>query len=1266
MTTTTEHWSHSAIAQLRDTTLCPVCTEGRLANGRCPQCGANLAGRAGAHVWAASSRAELAINSLRIELERVPRATETSVARAARAADSAPSAAAEASAPVDALAPATATATATATASAVAHATGNGGAASTSTREIAPSPQGSSTTLQSVLAVAGAGLVATAAVVFTFFNPDLTAPASRGVVIGLATALFLVAAPLLMRRGLRFSAESVATLGVVLLALSTATITQALDGLIAAPHVAAGAALLGGAAVLALGLVTRLRAWMLSASLALALVPALWAAGVTAPASSTLGLLGTATAAVLLLDAAPWAQRRTTSALAAERGTLLAVALVAVGVTPLALSSLTATGPALWLAVATALLAAGLLTGRVARHGARKFASALTGIAIVASGATAALALEGAAVRASVNADGALTLVLVATGASAALIALGMVARSSLGARIHRPSLLAGALGALVAVAVPSVSLVALAAGTALFESPLRWAAGSANAVREVFGIPDATAVAAIGALLVVSATLALHAWLLARAVGRPLRSTGSLRALSLWLLALAGLGALGLQSASVEARIVMGLVLIVAASTLLSSWRPARESSTLWRLPVVLAAHAAVVVVASLSWRDSSLAVASSAAVLVALAAVARCAPALARPVHLALGYGYALVIVATALSLLGIGGPALLSLTATVGLLGAIAATFWHRLDATRWFAVLAVSSVPFALAVGLVVVERSGWSALSTATMLLLAVSLLLTRRPGLGVIVRAVAAGLLVPGIAVVLVDLGALVLPSSGSPIVLPIIAVVVALTLPAVERAAAMLRDRGMPTTHALAVRRALELSALVTGGIAIGLAYGRVAAGAPTALTVLLTLAAGCAAAGAVLRTARSWWLSGALATGALWTLWGKLGVDSLEAHLLPPSLGLALVGSWLTARGRPQPTLVGTALLVAIVPLVGLLVVGEEPAPARATALVLAAVALAALGASIHRGGGRGARRLTPLRTPVLIAAIMAAAAAPVQAARVGLGIDGSGASISIGATMLMALLIALAGAAPAAVAGILLARGATSTAVQRSGLVPALVMVLVAGWAGLAPAVTAPTAQWLAIWTAWTLMLGVLVLMVVAAAREQRGGTLLPTVPVLFALALLSAIAAWSPRELRVEWFSLPLGLMLILAGEITRRATRAGSWRTLGAGLVVLVLASVLATATDPQTWRAVLVMVIALTAILVGARWRLAAPFVLGIIVLPIENVLAFAVQIGRGIDAMPWWITLAVAGLVLLVIAVGFERRTGDDASLAARVRDLR
>jgi hypothetical protein len=98
---------------------------------------------------------------------------------------------------------------------------------------------------------------------------------------------------------------------------------------------------------------------------------------------------------------------------------------------------------------------------------------------------------------------------------------------------------------------------------------------------------------------------------------------------------------------------------------------------------------------------------------------------------------------------------------------------------------------------------------------------------------------------------------------------------------------------------------------------------------------------------------------------------------------------------------------------------------------------------------------------------------------------------------------------------------------------------------------------------------------------------------------------------------------------------------------------------------IATFTNPETERAIFVIVVALAAVLAGAFLRLRAPFILGLIVLPLEIVFVFAIQIGRGVESVPWWITLAAAGAVLLAIAVRSERRTGKDASTGARISDL-
>jgi hypothetical protein len=200
-------------------------------------------------------------------------------------------------------------------------------------------------------------------------------------------------------------------------------------------------------------------------------------------------------------------------------------------------------------------------------------------------------------------------------------------------------------------------------------------------------------------------------------------------------------------------------------------------------------------------------------------------------------------------------------------------------------------------------------------------------------------------------------------------------------------------------------------------------------------------------------------------------------------------------------------------------------------------------------------------------------------------------------------------------------------------------------------------------------------------VLLLMIVTTVRARTREVTLPPVAFLFCVAWCTGVASWSERELRVEAYSLPLGFALLAVGIIAMRTNRqqpepttlrtwpmgfTGSWRLIGPGILAILLPSVLATGTDPLTQRAILVIGLALVAILIGNMRRLAAPFILGIIVLPVENIVVFAVQIGRSIGALPWWITLATAGAVLLVIAVSSERRVGSDGGATARLRDLR
>ncbi|MFB7882565.1 SCO7613 C-terminal domain-containing membrane protein [Microbacterium sp. NPDC056057] len=1263
-------WSSTAIAELLDVVRCAVCGSGIVAERRCPACGADFRGAIGRDLWAASQDAVDALTARQLALERVPIVPVE-----------APSAAVAAE-PVVAHHPPAPSAT--------------------------PSPAaGPSATVQSVLAVAGAGLVAVAAVVFTFFNPDLADPLPRAAIIGAIAAAFLGGSAFLARRGLRFSAEAIGALGVVFLALTIATalalLPSGLDGWI----FTALTTLVAGGALAGLAPRAGIRAWLWSGLVALAFVPLMLGLATPSALATTAGCLASAAAASALVAFASRGSAGFARPLTAEVVTLTVVQfgfVAAALVTVRGTDASTGVSPA-YLASA-ALVAIAALAAASSRHLAGALWSGVAGAAIVAAAAVLPLTAAGL--------GNWLAAFPVAAG-------LGLVvagALSPLHRVVARGAFFAGAVAVVAAVAaiptltafltlagviaspstaLPSATGLALTVGLAALALSLASFAAIttphgvalAGAVGDEASVPLAPG---FGADAVPSgrapyAPSAPDAPRIPDAEADPLESwrppaigTRWLGFLGAWYAVLAFLTVLALPDPEVWARIAIGLVAAVVTGAV--STTRLRDASAAVRMPLVVGAHAAVAFAAVLSWRDDDLTVWAGAAVVATLGVLALTVPRAARFVHVGVGFAYALVVLATALARAGADPLVVVCLTTCAAGAVAISVTFARRVPSREWYAVLVVTAVPFAIGVLQVVFERSGWTALSTAVIFCLALTLVTTTRPGLGVVVRTLAAATLVPAVAVVAVCLGAQLLPMSGSPIVLPVIAAVVAGVLASADLLAAAL-SRRLPAAHVRAAGLAVEASALLTAVIAVGLSLVRPSAGLPTTLLVLVILGIGFVATALFSPRRYAWPLAGAAFTGALWSAWGIVGVTGLEPYLLPPALGIAIVAAWLTARGRPAVGLYSVGLAVAVVPvLIALALDGTDAAmaalaidagfPARAYALVGASWALVAASVIVSRVSAPRVRRLRLLRAPTLAVAIAAAAAAAVQGMRWGTGLDAAPTDPLIVA----ALAFGLVGAGAAASAGRLLHVGATpETPLSRTRWLgaPAVLILGVAAW----PAIER---DWFVIWTMWALLLALLTLMVAVAARGLRAPTALPPVWFLFAVSFTTAVVAWSPRDLRVEWFSLPLGLFVLTAGALALRrpapfapprsfeawpAGWTGSWPLLAPGLVTMLSASVAATYTDPRTWRAILVMAIALVAILVGATRRLAAPFLIGIVVLPVENVLAFMVQIGRGIEAMPWWITLSVVGAVLLIIAVGYERRAGDGTGLAARLRDL-
>jgi hypothetical protein len=1122
---------------------------------------------------------------------------------------------------------------------------------------LAPAREGSSVSVQSVLAVAGAALVAVAAIVFTFLNPDLTDFGTRTLIVGVVTVVFLGSAWMLVRTGLQFSAEAVGGLGMVFVALDIwafSSLTPTVSG-----WVFAGVGTLVGSAVMILiAALARIRTWLWAGLVGVAISPAFFGYAAGDPWIAAIGHLGVGLVALLVPQAIHRLEGRFGSRLRVDRVTATVIEFAVLAVVLVQTVTLPRPEPIWVLGDSLIVLALAGLAALAARNSLWRIWSLLAGGLVAVAAAVAPSAFfSGEQEYAAASAGAALAVILLALAPTPATV--------------HRPLLLVGVWGVAVAVSLPA-GLVAFGAAVL----PVGLPSYGADSL-------EMSAILGVASLSLASGLL----WLLARRRSSTARLARLALVTGLWVGVLALLALVAWTGFPSLVRAALGVALVLAIGVALIPVHRVSAAALGMRMPLLVGAHLLLASTAALAWTDSNLTVAVGAVVVLLLALLARVVSARLRPVYLGVGFAYALIVFAAGLSLVHVQTIAVLCLTTTLASLTALAATLAPRVSARAWYAVLIVTAVPFLIGIGSVLTVRSGWTALSTGFAFALALTLLLTRRPGLNAVVRTAAAALLVPSLSVVVICLGAQFLDVSGSPVTLPIIAVVVACVLPSTGLIGAALERHGIPEDHARPARIAIEVSALVTAVVAVALALVRSAAGLGTTFVVLVIIGIGAAAMAFFLRRRYGWALTFVSWTGALWCIWALAGIAVAEPYILPPALIAAGIAAVLVGLGRPGigiPAigLFSVALASAVLPSLAILAfAGDGPAGRdtwRCIALVAASVVLLVLGALARRIPAESRFALLGrLRIPLLVVATAAAAAGPVQAVRWGLGLDRVALSDSP-QLMWPVLAISAASAVLAVLAAVLLAgtsvAGVASWIAGRWSFMPAGVF-LVAG-----PIATTRDGA-LPIFALYTLGIALLALMIVTVLLARRRPVTLPPVWFLFALAWCVMVASWSTREiLRVEGYSLPLGVALLAAGviamrpgsvEVSRRPTSwplgfTGSWRLLTPGIVVTLLPSMLATGTDPQTWRAILVLGLALASILIGSLRRLGAPFVLGLIVLPVENIVVFAVQLGRSIGATPWWITLATAGAVLLVIAVTSERRSTGEKGVAARLRDLR
>lgn len=1203
-------WSDSAAAYIRRTDTCPRCDAVIVRADRCINCNAELTGAAATRVTKASAVAADAIAARQVAIDGMVTLP------------------ALASAP---LPPPVAT----------------GPVAQAAPRE------GSQISVQSVLAVVGAALLGVAAIVFTFFNPDLTNFATRTTIIAVVSVVFLAGAWVLVRARLQFSAEAIGALAMVFVALDVWAFSHSAPHSVS-PYVFAGiGTAFSSLVMIGIASFARVRTWLWLGLLGLSITPAWFGYAVGGTWAAIWGHLGVAAVALGAHELARYLSRRMKSPLRADHWALTTLQLVVLVVIIGQLFDVLFEDRSLHNAPAV-FAGLALIAALSCRNELRLLWSYIVGAALgfAVWGLVVDLSNNGFRASAWLYPTVQLGFALVV----AALAALSRIRSRTEHPRVSRRVMLLGALTLLGFGFIGEVlyGLTFYFAGLHSLPAP-GWTWGLGLALGILVSAAGIFAVWGLG-----------PRWIMPRFAFAMVVIAESIAGLALATFA-------GWDLLATWVQVLVALVCAVVLSLALRFAPGLSRARPSLRIPVLLTAHLLVIEAIGVTWTDPLLSQIGGAAVVVSWIAVTVAMPRALRPVWTGLGFAYALIVFAHVMQLAHESDVAILSLTAALASASAIVITLVRRVPASYWYAVLIVTAVPFVLGVGDVLFLRSQWTALSTGVTFVLALTILLTTRPGLSQYLRAVAAALLVPSLAVVVVDVGAWLLKQSASPITLPAIAVIVACVLPSTNLIGAALVRRGHAESDARLSRLWIEISSLVTGGLAVILALVRAAAGLNTSFLVLLIIGIGAAATAVFTHRRYGWIVAAASWTGALWSYWGIQDVHVIELYLLPPAIAAVIVGAVSVIRRLPGVGLYAVGLFCAAVPTLTILAVNgnDSTIPWRMLGLIGGSLVLVILGTFFVSRPADS--RLRILATPTLVVGILAAAGGVVQAIRAARGLDTLWQHPHDPRMIVVLELSVVAAALATQGARMLATPDRIGRARWRWIYMPAVLYLAIGP-------IFAVRATWFSLWTMLALTVLLLAFMIGTVLRAKKQAVALPPVWFTFAVAWSVAVAGWSTRLLRVEAFSLPLGVALIAVGVIVmigkcepvRRGFTSwpvgfnGSWRVLSPGMAVLFLPSILATGTDPQTWRAIMVIALALLAILTGSLRKLGAPFILGIVVLPLENITVFAAQIGHTISATSWWITLATAGAVLLVIAVTYERRTGGERGVAARLRDLR
>jgi hypothetical protein len=186
----------------------------------------------------------------------------------------------------------------------------------------------------------------------------------------------------------------------------------------------------------------------------------------------------------------------------------------------------------------------------------------------------------------------------------------------------------------------------------------------------------------------------------------------------------------------------------------------------------------------------------------------------------------------------------------------------------------------------------------------------------------------------------------------------------------------------------------------------------------------------------------------------------------------------------------------------------------------------------------------------------------------------------------------------------------------------------------------------------------WLSWALAAAGLVAMSDSLHPERR--------VVAAGAALLLSASSWvrlaDAGVTAPEPYVVPLGLAALVLGWLrVRRVPATRSFAAYSPGLSALLLPSLVASFDDATLTRPLLLGAAALAVLLAGARQQLQAPVVIGGAVLAIDALQLLAPYAA----ALPRWMTLGAAGLLLVTVGATYEQRRRDLARVRERFDSL-